>query len=567
MMQLRRLSLLLVALVLALSVEAAKPAKVNFQPSKGATVYGRVLCDGEPVVGVTVSDGALFATTDSLGRYELPSLKYHNAVFITTPSGYEPVCRRGVLPQFWALLDSRKPEKVERHDFELKRVDNQRHRMVVTADAHLAGRNEDLLQLKRTVMPALQRIAEEAKCDSLPIYSIMLGDLGISQWWYSGEFDVDDALSSLVSSRYPFMLYTAMGELDHDGAIPASPMTDHLAEEAYICACGPRFYSMNIGCVHYIVLDTTVFLNEAGDGKYPTEIVGTRNYERRVSADQLAWLRRDLSQVTDKTAPVVVCMHHGAFRANTKGKISKTFTKPEDTDSLTVCFKEFSNVHFLSAHQHRRRVSKASELPNIVDHNISALGGNAWETGYNYYPHICADGMDAGVEIFTIDGDSLSWQSRSIENGDRTFRIYDMAAVSRYYRKMSDIRNMLRDVKSCINYGTDSFRDYVYINYWGEEPGSKLEVFAGKKRLKMRQVYQDDPTFTIASSVVRHRNSRGRKVSINKANSQHMFRVKVDSTMKCVRVRATDSFGRVFEDSLIRPSKFVPTTNKRAKIK
>ena len=559
---------LIIALALLLlpsMAEGAKSAKRKSLPPAGINVLGQVTCEGKPVAGVTVSDGALTTKTDSLGRYQFASLKFYGCVFIVTPSGYEPTCRRGVLPQFWASLDSRKPEKVEYHDFELRRVDNRRHRIIVSADLHLANRNEDMLQFKRLYIPAVKRVAEEAKRDSLPVYSILLGDLSLTQAWYSNEFDIDDALHSLVACRYPTMLYTVMGELDYDGAIPASPLTDYRAEEMYVASCGPRFYAINIGDVHYIVLDSTIFLNEPGDGKYPTDIVGKRNFDRRISADQLAWLRRDLAEIDDKSRPVVVCMHHGAFRSNAKGVISRTFTKPEYTDSLTACFKEFTNVHFLSGHTHRRQVSKVKELPNITAHNITSVCGNNWESGFNFYPHICSDGMDAGFEVFTIDGRNISWQSRSIEHDNRTFRAYDMTAVGKYYRRDADVKNMLRDIKTRINYGNGSFRDYIYINYWGEEPGSKLEVIANGKHLKPKRINQDDPLFTIASSVVRHRNNRGKKLSLGKNSAQHMFRVKIDTTVTRVFIRATDPFGRIFEDSVIRPSRWVPTTDRRAK--
>ena len=118
---------LIIALALLLlpsMAEGAKSTKRKSLPPAGINVLGQVTCEGKPVAGVTVSDGALMTKTDSLGRYQFASLKFYGCVFIVTPSGYEPTCRRGVLPQFWASLDSRKPEKVEYHDFELRRVDN-----------------------------------------------------------------------------------------------------------------------------------------------------------------------------------------------------------------------------------------------------------------------------------------------------------------------------------------------------------------------------------------------------------------------------------------------------------
>ena len=121
-------------------------------------------------------------------------------------------------------------------------------------------------------------------------------------------------------------------------------------------------------------------------------------------------------------------------------------------------------------------------------------------------------------------------------------------------------------IKACegkrINYGAEGFQNYVYINYWCDEPGAKLEVWEGDKSLKPRRIYQDDPLFTIATAVIRQRNARGRKLNWNRNNAQHMFRVKTDADSTVVRIKTTDPFGRVFIDSLVRPAPFPPAAKR-----
>lgn len=541
----RRLALLL---LLSFSVVANLWARSEIIGQKGATVVGVVSCDGKPLEGVLVSDGALFTRTDSLGVYSLVSLKYYGSVFVITPSGYEPTVRRGNIPQFWAPLDQKRIHKVERHDFTLRKVDNNRHRMIFTADMHIAARNEDMLQFKRKCLPALRRAA--AVKDSIPVYSVILGDLCRNDAWYSQDIDPSDVVSMLATVRYPAMFYTVMGENEYDGAVPAGILTDHEASTLYATTCAPRFYSFNIGQVHYVVLDNTAFRNDAGDGKYPTEIVGKRNYDRRVSADCLAWLRRDLQYVEDKSTPIVVCMHHSVIRMSNKNKIIKALSKAEDTDSLVSCFDDFSSVRFVTAHIHRRRVSKPKELQNITEHTVTSLSGNNWETGYNNFPHICSDGSPAGFEVFDYDGRDVKWQFCSVED-TLPFRLYDMRKMGEKYRTDVDIQNMLRAYPNKrMNYGDESYADYVYINYWCEEPGTKLEVWDDTKQLKPRRVYHDDPIYTQATTVIRHKNSRGKKINIPRNSPQHLFRVKIDSTSTHLRVRAVDSFGREAADTL-----------------
>lgn len=543
--------------LLILLTLAAFPSAAAATPPPAATVTGTVTCDGKPLAGVTVSDGVLFATTDDTGYYALASKKFQGTVFVITPSGYEPVCRKGVLPQFWAALKSRKPDKPERHDFVLKRCDNRRHRMIVSADLHLANRSEDLLQLKNTYIPAIREAVEEARRDSLPLYSIILGDLSSSAHWYSSEFDIGDALHSVVASGYPTMLYTVMGEQDYDGATPCSGATDHNAERMYVYACGPKYYSMNIGDIHYVVLDNTVFRNEAGEGPYPTEIVGKRNYDRFVTSDQLAWLRRDLALVTDKATPIVVCMHHNAFRSSQKGTLVNSFTDKRWLDSLTLCLRDFGNVHFFTGHSHRKRTAVSSELPNIVEHDLPSASGNAWVTVFDGFRHLCPDGTAPGFDICTMDGRDISWVYRTEEHGNAAFRAYDMNEVGKYYRENEDVRRFVKEYPARIDYGSQTFADCVYINWWGFEPAAKIEVWENDKPLKVRQIYQEDPLFAVSSDVFRLKNSR-KKPTIRKNTCQHLFRVKTSSPESPVRIRTTDRFGNVCEETIVRPLPFEP---------
>ena len=548
-MTIRRVFLSIMLVALTFTVEAKRSVRDS------VTIYGRVLCDNMPVAGVPVSDGVHIVKTDSLGRYSIASDKFQNTVFVITPSGYEPACRKRILPQFWSLL-RKKRDVAEQHDFHLVKRDQTKHRIVFMSNLYLQNSNDDLLQLKKRTIPAARKIAEEAG-DSTAVYSILLGDISNCPNWYSREFDVSDAISLTASLRYPTMLYTVMGDQDNDGAVPGTGLTDYKAERQYVYSCGPKYYSMNIGDVHYIVLDNTVFRNEAGNGKYPTEIVGKRNYDRFVTSDQLDWLRKDLSLVEDKSRPVVVCMHHAALTANSKGRISKQFSKPEYVDSLTNCFKEFRDVHFVTSGTMDRRLSKSKELPNIVEHTLASTSGDSWKTGYNGFESINQRGTSAGFEIFDIDGINLSWHYRTESGETKPFRVYDMAAVGEYYRNNLDMQNLLRDYpKTFINYDTPDFAKYIYINWWGYENGAKLQVFEDNKPLRVRQIQQADPLYVATSAAITLKNSHT-KPRMLRNSCQHMFRCQRTSPNSVIKVCATDPFGRICEEIFVGKKEFI----------
>ena len=219
----RRAILIVILLATLLTGEAKSIVKRD-----SITIFGRVLCEGEPLANVPVSDGVNIVKTDSLGRYAIASHKWQNTVFVITPSGYEPKCRKRILPRFWALL-KKKREVAEEHDFHLVKRNQSNHRIIFMSNIFLQNSNDDLLQLKKKTIPAARQILKEDN-DSTATYTILLGDISNCPMWYAREFDVSDAVSLLASLRYPTMLYTVMGDQDNDGAVPGTGLTDYKAE-------------------------------------------------------------------------------------------------------------------------------------------------------------------------------------------------------------------------------------------------------------------------------------------------------------------------------------------------
>ncbi len=547
----RKAILIAVLLVSILSVEAKKVVKRD-----SITIFGRVLCEDKPLADVAVSDGVHIVKTDSLGRYAMASHKFQGVVFVITPSGYEPTCEKRIRPQFWSLL-RKKREVAEEHNFHLVKRDQSHHRILFMSNLILHNANEDLTQFKQRTVPAAHKIVKES--GSTPVYTFLLGEISSCPHWYSHEFDVGDAVSQIASMRYPTMLYTVMGDQDNDGAVPGTGLTDYKAERQYVYTCGPKYFSANIGDVHYIVLDNTVFRNEPGKGNYPTEIVGKRNYDRFVTSDQLDWLRRDLALIKDKKKPVVVCMHQSCFSANSRGRIWKRLSKPEFLDSLTNCFTNFENVHFVTSGASDRRISHANELPNIVEHAVAPTSGDRWRTGYNGFESINSGGVPAGFEIFDVVKDNISWHHRAETGDTKSFRVYDMASVGAYYREDLAIQNLLREFpKTFINYSDKEFEKYVYINWWGNEKGAKLEVYEDNKPLRVRQIHQADPLYVATSPAVSYKQHRGsNKPRYARNNCQHMFRVQRTSPTSVIKVRSTDPFGRICEEIFVGKKEFI----------
>ena len=397
----RRFTALMLAVTLSLTTFAAAArdwAAVEVADKAGATVKGIVYAGDEPLRGVAVSDGAEIVFTDAEGRYWLPTDKRSGSVFITIPSGYE-VSADGVFPRFWAALEAPAKE-VERHDFALTKVDNDRHVMLAVTDIHLSNQNSDIEQFCTRFIPDVRAVAESF--GDTPVYSLNMGDSAWDGYWYTNRYSLKDFRRTMNIVGYPAQMFCAMGNHDNDGATIHSDSVDWAASAPYRRIIGPRYYSFNIGKVHYVVLDNLIYVNSpkknSKDG-----IAGKRDYVRRVDSLQLDWLRRDLATVEDKSAPVVVAMHAATYRYNKfNDKVTAGLSDPAYSAELKACFDGFEEVHYVSGHIHKNLLARVDD--RLIEHNIGAVCGSWWRTGANHFQMLGPDAGPNGYAIFTIDG-------------------------------------------------------------------------------------------------------------------------------------------------------------------
>src|SRR5690606_3790802 len=94
------------------------------------TLTGKIICNGSGVPNVIVTDGFEFSKTDFNGYYYLKSDKKHGYVYLSVPSGYEPIGREGVITPFFKRTMKDKNTE-ERIDFELKEVNNTDYTLLV----------------------------------------------------------------------------------------------------------------------------------------------------------------------------------------------------------------------------------------------------------------------------------------------------------------------------------------------------------------------------------------------------------------------------------------------------
>jgi len=252
----------------------------------GSTVYGRVIdTTGKPLAGVAVSDGVFVTTTDDEGRYYLSSLKQRGYVFITVPSGYRAPVDRSI-PRFFRRL-SGSPQTYEQCSFVLAPEANRRHRMIVFTDTHLANRTNDIHQFENGFKADLRKQIAQAAADGVSLYAMSLGDLTWDEYWYKNSYQPSHYRRQMANLDIP--IYNIPGNHDNDPYVA----DDFKSEDPWRENFGPTYYSFDIGDIHYIQLDDTLFANTGGT----QGTIGNLSYTQGLTPDQFRWLEADLRHV------------------------------------------------------------------------------------------------------------------------------------------------------------------------------------------------------------------------------------------------------------------------------
>lgn len=522
---------------------------------EGANVYGRVACGGQGIPDVVVSDGIEVITTDKDGIYRMNSSKELGVVFISIPSGYE-VPASGVLPQFHHYLDAEHVEKAERADFTLVKVNNDKHKVLVMGDIHLANRNNDRTEFRKFTSDVLQYQEDHP---GEKIYGLTLGDMTWDAYWYTNSYYFPQYLAD-IKPLSGMLIFHTIGNHDHD----MKAAGDVLTMVEYVKDIAPDYYSFNLGKVHYVVLDNIVCQND-GSGTS-----ASRKYAEQVTAAQYAWLRKDLSFVS-KDTPVVVSMHAPIYRDNGSSTGLTPYAGLSGWSTLVGCFNGFSTVHFLTGHTHRSlNVAKGS----YFEHNAGAVCASWWwsqkcSAGFD----VCTDGTPGGYTIWEVDGTDMKWLYKGTkENEDFQFRTYDLnnvcfdaTAVGTWLPSGSDWARE-RFVSYYGKKFPKSSDNEILVNVWNYDPTWTIKAVeklsSGDKTLTVTQLQTYDPLHILCLSAKRFNDNITSDPNFISNLTTHMFKVKASDASSTVEFSVTDRFGHTWTETMTRPKPFDLNTYK-----
>lgn len=522
----------------------------NIPDVKGKNIKGTVFSNGKGVANVVVSDGVDVTKTDANGIYYLSSTKESGYAFISIPGNYEMVDSRNSSPMFYRYLNAAK-DIVEIKDFELKSVNNENHIVLSIADLHLANRTEDLQQFENGFVKDINQQIANYQAQGKKVYGLTLGDLTWDTYWYSNNFKLPEYAKEISKVNAP--IFNVIGNHDND----PYKADDWISEDAYRRTFGPTYYSFNIGKIHYVVIDDTEYLNNGGSNG----TVGERNYNAKVSDQQMAWLAKDLATVAPNT-PIVLATHIQIHNAPDATGILPSF-RVSNGQKLIDLLKPFPEVHILTGHTHvNYRVERDNKL---MEHNTAAVCATWWWTGRTGYANnqTAPDGSPAGYGIWEMNANQIKWHYKSIGyDNSYQFRAYDLNQVQ--VTATTHAPNANKDHQALISeyafgFDQENKNNEVLINVWGYDPKWKIDVTEDGKTLDVKRISARDPLHIISYNMKRL--NANAIPSFGSANTSHMFKVKASSPTTTLNIEITDRFGNIYKETMQRPKAF--TTSMR----
>jgi hypothetical protein len=162
---------------------------------------------------------------------------------------------------------------------------------------------------------------------------------------------------------------------------------------------------------------------------------------------------------------------------------------------------------------------------------VASAGAVSWKINDLDMPMICEDGTPGGYQIFTVEGDDISWQLKSsydtIENSQ--MRVYDLNTIP-------------------VEYGGEPGSDILLINIFNWDDEWKIDVYEGGKKLDVQRKAGYDPLYKqirTETKTLLHRPTAF-LTSIN----AHMFTVKRINKDNKVIITVTDRFGNVYTEEV-----------------
>ena len=487
--------------------EFSNYAEVAEPMADGSTIYGRVATEqGEPVAGCVVSDGKQCVATDSNGHYTLKSdMANTRFVFISIPAGYQIPYRKSVIQNFRRIP---RHQKGATANFTLaKRTEpTDKYTVIMIGDPQMRGLGIDGSgeRYRDVVLPDIEQYK---KTRSGEFFAINLGDLVYN--WMAGY---DDYMDISATTTYPMCHVIGNHDYDQSNIIEGKLGTPYFEE--YI---SPTYYSLTIGKVHYVMVNSIEYSRE--DGK--------KHYKSGLDDEQMKWLEEDLKFVP-KDYTIVICGHAQLFKKKGSSPNGSHGKYNVNYERYTELLKQYKKVYSWSGHYHTNNgysYAGNEKFPGM-DH-IEAITVARCIGTLRSNMEIDNDGTPNGYMVVEVDGENFDWWYKVVGK-DRSYqmRAYTPTRTGDGYVKVN-----------IWNYTQGYWSD---IEWW--ENGKKVGTFEKSKEL--------DPDYVeLHAAKLTHLKGTAAKYA-KPTKSDYIYRVKPSEGVTSGEIRVTDNFGVTYTEKV-----------------
>ncbi|PRD55753.1 calcineurin-like phosphoesterase C-terminal domain-containing protein [Sphingobacterium gobiense] len=458
----------------------------------GNNVYGYILDEANnPITNVIVTDGYTVVKTDNKGVYQLKKNDKAKFVYYSTPAEYEIAVESSnrKAPLFYKTLNP--SDNPQQHNFTLSK------RASVTKNFVLFGLGDPQVanqaEVGRFMDETLADVTAELAAISKPVIGISLGDV------VADNASLLNTMKTRLGSTI-MPVFTTIG--NHDKFSNGTVKTNDVFENVY----GPSNYSFDMGDVHFVCLDNVKFSDNS-------------SYALDISDEQIAWLEKDLSHVSNDK--MLIVYYHMPMRGTNFSTRTPFFN----------LIKDFKTVHLMSGHTHyaENYIHNVSGK-HIYEHVHAATCGAWWKSTIN------GDGTPNGYMIFQIEGTSIKdW-------------IYKPTKLARDFQ----FRLHWGDMSFGGQHGYFSYEqpgNTLIANVWNADPTWKVEVYMNGAKLGDMVLRTGSPLNQDAWSKGYHLGVLNRNPSNYSTTTKHLYTYKVDSPNSTLKVIVTDRFGRTYEQT------------------